>query len=210
MDIPVGVSWVLLAAFLALSLPPLVRLMRFDHGASPFATRNADLAEMLLAVAMAAMVSPIGGPIPAAGWETVLGGTAVWFAFAWFRALANQGWRGQGLVDHRHHGHHAISAIAMFLMIFAMPHANGGHGPWFTMSTMDSPVVREGEYSGVFLFFVVILVGYFMIDAAKSAVILIRGHQTRRKSHQSRFACRGLMGLGMTYMFISIVVVALP
>ncbi len=148
-------GWALTAAFAALALPCVLRLVRLDYARLGPAVRHGDLAELLLVVAMVAMLSPAGGPIPAAGWQAVLALTAGWFAAAW--------WRGHrsGCADH------ALSAAAMFYMVTAMPHGGMDHGPWLTMSTMDSglalPVVA------------VVAAGYFVVDAAWSGVGVVRG-----------------------------------
>jgi hypothetical protein len=192
MHIPDVVGWLLTGTFLLLAFPCLMRLVRFEHGAAVYATRNADLAELLLTLAMMAMVSPIGGPIPAAGWETMLGGAATWFLVAWFRSRA--GW---SLVDHRHDGHYGLSALAMLYMISAMPHNGAVHGPWFSMSTVDGP-------SRVILPIAVVVIGYFVVDAVRSGVLVARGRGKQSTGYASRFLCRSVMGLGMGYMFIAV------
>ncbi|SEF34513.1 protein of unknown function [Amycolatopsis pretoriensis] len=190
-------GWALTAAFAALALPCVLRLVRLDYVRLGAAVRHGDLAELLLVVAMVAMLSPVGGPIPAAGWQAVLALTAAWFAAAWWRG------RRSGCA------HHALSAAAMFYMVTAMPHGGMDHGPWLTMSTMDErlalPVVA------------VVAAGYFVADAAWAGVRAVRGAPgavvggeagmagvTRVRAGQaSRAMCRAAMGAGMGYMLLA-------
>ncbi|MFJ9778303.1 DUF5134 domain-containing protein [Amycolatopsis sp. NPDC101161] len=192
-------GWALTAAFAALALPCVLRLVRLDYTRLGVAVRHGDLAELLLVVAMVAMLSPVGGPIPAAGWQAVLALTAGWFAAAWWRG-------GRGCA------HHALSAAAMFYMVTAMPHGGMDHGPWLTMSTMDSrlalPVVA------------VVAAGYFVVDAAWSGVGVLRGAAGTapgemagvgvvtgaapvRAGQASRAVCRAAMGAGMGYLLLA-------
>src|SRR6266496_5120795 len=80
-----AVDWFLTVVFVVLALPCVLRLVRLDYVRLGQGVRNGDLAELLLVVAMVAMVSPVGGPIPAAGWLAVLALTVGWFAVDWWR-----------------------------------------------------------------------------------------------------------------------------
>ena len=131
---------------------------------------------------MVAMLSPVGGPIPAAGWQAVLVLTAGWFAVAW--------WRGAGCA------HHALSAAAMLYMVTAMPHGGMAHGPWLTMSTMDARLALP--------LVAVAAAGYFVVDAARTGVLAVRGRAvTGRSGQASRAVCRAVMGAGMGYMLLA-------
>ncbi|MGW4062284.1 DUF5134 domain-containing protein, partial [Amycolatopsis sp. NPDC004747] len=145
-------GWVLTAVFAALVLPCVLRLVRLDYARLGRGVRHGDLAELLLVVAMVAMFSPVGGPIPAAGWQAVLLLTTGWFAVAWWR--------------NRTCAHHALSAAAMLYMVTAMPHA-GDHGPWLTMPAMDARLALP--------LVAVVAAGYFVVDAAWSGVLVVRG-----------------------------------
>ncbi|MGW5718822.1 DUF5134 domain-containing protein [Amycolatopsis sp. NPDC003865] len=147
------VDWALTAVFAALALPCVVRLVRLDYARLGHGVRHGDLAELLLVVAMVAMFSPVGGPIPAAGWQAVLALAAGWFAVAWWRRRAC--------------AHHALSAAAMGYMVTAMPHQAAAHGPWLTMSTMDARLALP--------LVAVAAAGYFVIDAARTGVRVVRG-----------------------------------
>ncbi|MFI5610757.1 DUF5134 domain-containing protein [Amycolatopsis sp. NPDC051903] len=129
-------SWLLSAAFAALAWPPLHRLSRFTPG-----SRADDAVELLLCLAMIAMTSPVGGPVPAAGWEAVLLITL-----------------GRSLVSRRLH--HTASAATMLFMFTAMPMSmSGEHGPWLTM-----PALTRGWWTPVCY----AAAAWFLYEAARS------------------------------------------
>jgi hypothetical protein len=181
----VGVDWALTAVFGVLALPCVLRLVRLDYVRLGRGVRNSDLAELLLVVAMVAMFSPVGGPIPAAGWQAVLVLTAGWFAVAW--------WRGRSSSC----AHHALSAAAMLYMVTAMPHDGMIHGPWLTMSAMNTRLALP--------LVAVVAAAYFVIDAAWTGVLAVRNPQvvTDSPGHTSRAVCRVVMGTGMGYMLLA-------
>ncbi|MDX3193577.1 DUF5134 domain-containing protein [Streptomyces sp. MN03-5084-2B] len=190
------VDWVLTAVFAALVLPCVLRLVRLDYARLGHGVRHGDLAELLLVVAMVAMFSPVGGPIPAAGWQAVLALTTGWFAVAWWRS--------------RQCAHHALSAAAMLYMVTAMPHGGMDHGPWLTMATVDARLAVP--------LIAVAAAGYFVADAAWSGVLVVRGSvaagpapgpgsaasgAVAASGHASRAVCRAVMGAGMGYMLLA-------
>ncbi|MFD2396128.1 DUF5134 domain-containing protein [Prauserella oleivorans] len=81
MQIP-AIGWALTVAFLALTLPCVSRLVRLDYARLGAGVRHIDLAGLLMTLAMVAMVSPVGGPIPIAGWQALFLLTAGWFLAA--------------------------------------------------------------------------------------------------------------------------------
>ncbi|GAA1966161.1 DUF5134 domain-containing protein [Amycolatopsis minnesotensis] len=169
------VAWALTLGFALLVLPCAHRLAKLDHRDS---ARTGDLAELLMTVAMVAMVSPVGGPIPVAGWQAVLGLAACWFALVW--------WRGRRDAEVRacHGGHHAVTAAVMCYMVTAMPHTGHGSGPPGSLA-LPAVAIAAGAY--------------FAVDAAWSAVRAVHERPV------SRTACRGLMGAGMAYLlFVSL------
>jgi hypothetical protein len=185
------VDWALTALFAVLALPCVLRLVRLDYARLGPGIRHGDLAELLLVVAMVAMLSPVGGPIPAAGWQAVLALTAGWFAAAW--------WRGA-----RECAHHALSAAAMCYMVTAMPHADLDHGPWLTMATMGSRLALP--------LVAVAAAGYFVVDAVWSGLLALRGPVvagppasagTPGSGQTSRALCRVAMGAGMSYLLLA-------
>nr|WP_027927334.1 DUF5134 domain-containing protein [Amycolatopsis benzoatilytica] len=182
----VPLAWLLTALFALLALPCVFRLVKLDYVRLGDRVRNGDLAELLLVVAMVAMLSPVGGPIPAAGWQAVLVLTAGWFGYA--------AWRD------RSHGcaHHALSAAAMLYMVTAMPHGGMVHGPWLTMSTMDARLAWPAVGLAA--------VAYFAVDAVRSGVAAtrLRGIAVV-PGHLSRTWCRAAMGVGMGWMLLAAV-----
>jgi hypothetical protein len=178
------VDWALTVVFGVLALPCVLRLVRLDYVRLGRGVRNGDLAELLLVVAMVAMFSPVGGPIPAAGWQAVLVLTAGWFAASW--------WRG------RRWGcaHHALSAAAMLYLVSAMPH-DGMAGPWLTMSAMATPPALP--------LVAVAAAAYFVVDAVWTGVLVVRNPPvvTDPPGHTSRAVCRVVMGAGMGYMLLA-------
>src|ERR1041384_7803457 len=66
---PEWLRWLLTGAFLAVAAYCVVRLGGANAG-YPGCARAVDLAHVLMGIGMAVMVSPIGGPLPHAGWET--------------------------------------------------------------------------------------------------------------------------------------------
>jgi hypothetical protein len=177
------VAWAMTAVFALLTLPCVLRLVRLDYGRLGPAVRHGDLAELLLVVAMVAMLSPVGGPIPAAGWQAVLVLTAGWFGVSW--------WKGRRS-GHASCGHHAVSAAAMLFMVTFMPHGTVSHGPWLTMSG-PSPALWLSLVFGV-------VAGYFAVDAVRAGISAVRG--ARPDGQVSRSVCRVVMGVGMGYMFV--------
>src|ERR1044072_2221055 len=78
--------WSATAAFLTIAGYCVARLAAAHRapGGYPGRHRAVDLAHVLTGVGMAAMASPVGGPLPPAGWQTVFLFLAVWFAGSWW------------------------------------------------------------------------------------------------------------------------------
>lgn len=124
--------WSATVAFLTIAGYCVARLAAAHRAPEGYPGRHraVDLAHVLMGVGMAAMASPVGGPLPPAGWQTVFLLLAVWFAGSWWRARRvvrvetdDLGWHAGGL-------HHAIGALAMLYMLAAMPHAGHDQSPW--------------------------------------------------------------------------------
>ncbi|MEC3977130.1 DUF5134 domain-containing protein [Amycolatopsis sp. H20-H5] len=191
---PVVVAWILTVLVGLLALPCVLRLARLDYVRLGQRVRNGDVAELLLVFAMVAMLSPVGGPVPAAGWQAVFALTAAWFAISWWR-----GRRPGGL--HQAHGqcsHHAISALAMLAMLTAMPHGGAAHGPWLTMSAMAAPAGPAWPVLAI------AAAAYFAVDAVRAGVLAVRAEGYRGPDGLvSRAVCRSVMGVGMGYMLLA-------
>jgi hypothetical protein len=179
-----AVGWLLTLLFAGLAWPCLSRLIRLDYVRLGQAARNGDLAELLLVVAMVSMLSPVGGPIPAAGWQAVLVLTTGWFAFAW--------WRGRR-AGSANCGHHALSAAAMLYMVTAAPHTADTHGPWLNMSTMDTRLAWPAV--------AVLVAAYFAFDAGRTLFSLRANIGS--SGDTSRAVCRTVMGAGMGYVLLA-------
>jgi hypothetical protein len=189
---PVVVAWILTVVFLLITFPCVHRLVRLDYTRFDPALRANDLAELMLALAMVAMLSPVGGPIPAAGWQAVFALTTGWFAVSWWRC------RGEKTDCRRHSAHHALSAAVMYAMLTVMPHGHDAHGPWLNMSTMEVPAGAGWAVVAV------AAAAYFAVDAARWAVRAVRLADNGQvpPGFASRAVSRSVMGLGMGYMLV--------
>jgi hypothetical protein len=187
----VAVSWALTLVFLVLILPCVLRLVRLDYVRLGHATRNGDVAELLLVSAMVAMFSPIGGPIPAAGWEAIFLLAGSWSLVVWWHARSASG----QAAPHGRCAHHALSAATMLYMIAAMPRGDMTHGPWLTMSAMGAGSLAWPAVAAL-------AAGYFVLDAARSGLLAFRRRLDAEAGFASRAVCRSAMGLGMGYMLV--------
>jgi hypothetical protein len=121
--------WTCTAAFLAVAGYCVARLVAAARAPADYqgCHRAVDVAHVLMGVGMAAMVSPVGGPLPMAAWQTVYLLMTGWFVGAWWRARGTTvwhgGWHSGGL-------HHALAAVAMFYLLTAMPHSGHQSAPW--------------------------------------------------------------------------------
>lgn len=158
-------GWLGTAVFLAVAGYCVARLVVAARAPEkyPGSHRTVDMAHVLMAVGMAVMLSPVGGPLPMAGWQTVFLLMTVWFTGSWWRSRGTDGdgwhggWHGNGL-------HHAIASAAMLYMLMAMPHGGHSGAPWMSgglgteMAGMAMPVVGW------------VLAAYFLA----TAVVLVR------------------------------------
>jgi hypothetical protein len=152
--------WASTAAFLTVAGYCVARLVAAARVPAEYRGhhRAVDVAHVLMGVGMAAMASPVGGPLPMAAWQTVFLLMTVWFVGSWVAERRGErsgpvGWHGGGL-------HHAVAAVAMVYMLTAMPH--GGHhrsAPWLAGWT-------DGGVAGMALPLVGwVLAGYFLVTA---------------------------------------------
>ena len=108
----------------------------------PGCHRAVDTAHVLMAVGMAAMASPVGGPLPVAGWQAIFLLMTGWFVGSWWleRGVVAPpgGWHGGGL-------HHAAAGAAMLYMLSAGSHSMEHlSAPWMPghVPGLAWPVVR--------------------------------------------------------------------
>jgi hypothetical protein len=159
-----SLGWLGTAVFVAVAGYCVARLVAAARTpeAYPGRHRAVDVAHVLMAVGMAAMLSPVGGPLPMAAWQTVFLLLTAWFAGSWWQSRGaddrwHGGWHGNGL-------HHALGAAAMLYMLTAMPHSGHAGAPWLAgglgpdMTGLALPVVGW------------VLAAYFLA----SAVVLVR------------------------------------
>lgn len=124
--------WAVTAAFLAVAGYGVARLVAANRAPAgyPGSHRALDTAHVLMGVGMAAMASPVGGPLPVAAWQTIFLLMTAWFVGCWWQArrdptpTAPDGWHGNAL-------HHALAGAAMLYMLSAVPHEVGHpSSPW--------------------------------------------------------------------------------
>ncbi|MBA0127023.1 DUF5134 domain-containing protein [Haloechinothrix sp. YIM 98757] len=173
MDAPDPVLWMLSAYFLVIAAPSAYRLVAAHPGAPPRheVDRGDEVAEVLMALGMFAMVSPVGGPIPHAGWEAVFVVAAVWLAARWFRLLRARAGPGCGHGHVRSQcGHHAVGTAVMFYMFAGMAgdgHAGHDTQPWLVLAGHEGSLVLTP--------LAVAAATYFLVDIVLCGVRCVRG-----------------------------------
>jgi hypothetical protein len=192
---PSWLRWVLAAAFLAVAGYCVARLVAAHRVPARYrgCHRALDVAHLVMGLGMAAMCSPIGGPVPAAGWQTAFFLIAVWFlGAAWYRwrtgVVAEPiGWHG-GV-------HHAVAAIAMLYMLSAMPDAHHMSVAW--MGAMPAPTGLLGWFFvAYFACYAVTFLFRTRSAAADVPAILLAPRVTA--------GCQLIMALGAGYLLVPI------
>lgn len=197
MSTDTALRWISTAAFLAVAGYCVARLVAASRAPAgyPGCHRVVDMAHVLMATGMAAMASPVGGPLPMAGWQTIFLIMTVWFAGSWWHQRRGGGvpvpggWHGSGL-------HHAVAGLAMLYMLTAMPH-NDGSSPW--MSGHIGPGMALPILGWV-------LVGYFLV----SGVLLVARTSWRPTIGASILlaprltaTCQATLALGNGYLLVA-------
>ncbi|MDV6014186.1 DUF5134 domain-containing protein [Haloechinothrix sp. LS1_15] len=207
MDAPEPVLWGLSVLFLAIAAASLARLV-IAHPHSPLwgrVRREDEVAELLMALGMLAMVSPVGGPIPQAGWEAAFVVAALWLGVLWLREVRAS--CGSGCARSRC-GHHAIGAAVMVYMFAGMvghgDHAAHEAGPWLTMAGHEGTLVLAPLAFAA--------AGYFFVDTAMCVVRCVRGPRAEIPEPVpvvlrlgTRELGRGAMSVGMAGMLLAMV-----
>jgi hypothetical protein len=199
---PAWLRWVFAAAFLAVAGYCVLRLVAAQRAPAAYrgCHRAVDMAHLLLGAGMAVMCSPVGGPVPAAGWQTVFLLVAAWFLGSALHRVRTGaplepiGWHGGGV-------HHAVAAVAMLYMLTGMPHDTGHMTlPWLTgMSSWDTGIPVVGWlFAAYFAGQAVLLAPRTLRAAAPTSVpgILAAPRVTA--------ACQVIMAAGMGYLIVPI------
>lgn len=167
-------GWMCTAAFLAVAGYAVARLVTACR--SPGSTgchRAVDTAHVLMALGMAVMCSPVGGPLPMAGWQTVFLLLTAWFLV---RREPVAGWHGSGL-------HHAVGGLAMLYMLTAVPHsAHAMASAWSPRMSGDQAALPMVGW---------VFVAYFAVQAVRLAVVGLRSD-----THRVAAGCQGVMAAG--------------
>jgi hypothetical protein len=197
-----SLRWVCTAAFLAVAGYCVVRLVVAARAPESYrgCHRAVDLAHVLMAVGMAAMASPVGGPLPMPAWQTVFLLMAAWFVGAWWRSRGTAAWHGGW---HGSDLHHAVAALAMLYMLTAMPHGTHSAAPWLS----DGFTGHGGMLLPVAGW---ALAGYFLVWA----VVLVRprvpagpaGLPPALTASRLLAACQATMAAGTSGMLIAMLV----
>jgi hypothetical protein len=198
---PSWLRWVSAAVFLAVAGYCVVRLVAAHRAPASYrgCHRALDVAHLVMGLGMAVMASPIGGPVPAAGWQTAYLLIACWFlGSAWRRwrtgtVVEPIGWHGGGL-------HHAVAALAMLYMLVAMP-GDGHHMSVAWMSPMPPP--QAGLFGWIFAGY---FVGYAIIlgPVALRSVAAPNPIPTVLAAPRVATGCQLIMALGTAYLLAPI------
>jgi hypothetical protein len=156
-------SWIfyLLAAVMlvvaAVSAARLVAAQPWRHGSVIIDT---DVAHLLMAIAMAGVLTPGLGTLPTAAWEVVFGLMIVWFAFRVVRDARANGVRA---LAGGHCAPHLVHSGAMLYMFLGMTSAVGAMAGMPGMSAGSSSMLMLSDPALVFVF-ALILIGYSIWD----------------------------------------------
>lgn len=157
---PSWLGWLLTAAMLAVVVHGVVRFAVACRTPEVYSgTRRAsDVAQILMGAGMAVMCSPVGGPLPMAGWQTVFLVIATWSAGSWYWRQREER-RCQASKDGWPVGppHHAVAAAAMLYMLVAMPHGTDDTTATWTSHQPDAAIALPAVSWA--------LAGYFLVTA---------------------------------------------
>ncbi len=198
---PSWLRWVFAAVFLAVAGYCVARLVAAHRVSASYrgCHRALDVAHLVMGLGMAVMASPVGGPVPAAGWQTAFLLIAGWFlGSAWRRwrtgaVVEPIGWHGGGL-------HHAVAALAMLYMLVAMP-GDGHHMSVAWMSRMPPP--QAGLFGWIFT-------GYFVGSAIILGSVAVRSVAAPNPipavlaAPRVATGCQLIMALGTAYLLAPI------
>jgi Domain of unknown function (DUF5134) len=200
---PSWLRWGFVAAFLAVAGYSVVRLVAAHRATANYrgCHRALDVAHLVMGAGMAAMLSPAGGPIPAAGWQTAFVLLAAWFlGSAWHcRRTGSRaepiGWHGGGL-------HHAIAALAMLYMLSGGP-ADGSHRamPWMHAHQTGLEVAPLSWVLAAYFAGCAVVFGPRLVRAPEPAGARI---PALLRAPRITATCQVAMALGMAYMIVPV------
>ncbi len=151
---------VLMLVVAAVSAGRLVVAQPWRRGAQGAALADIDVAHLLMAIAMAGMLTASLQTLPNGAWEVIFGALTAWFAYRVTRDLQVSGVRA---LAGGHCAPHLIHAAAMLYMFLALttPAAHGSG-----MSGMGGAAGTMGTLSLPFLAFIfaLALIGYSIWD----------------------------------------------
>jgi hypothetical protein len=171
---PTSLGWLLTVALLAVAGYAIAQLAAASRTAAVHGCdRPVHTAHAVMALGMAVMCSPVGGPLPMAGWLTVFVLLTAWFLV---RREPAASWHGGGV-------QHAIAGLAMIYMLSAVPHS--AHA----MSSAWSPRMSAGGAALPLLGWA--FVAYFTVQVVRLAPLIARPGSLRIAA-----ACQCVMALG--------------
>lgn len=191
---PSWVRWILAAAFLAVAGYCVVRLAAAHRvpGRYRGCHRALDVAHLIMGLGMAVMCSPIGGPLPAAAWQTAFFVIAAWFLGSYVHSRRT-GFRAEPIGWHGGALHHALAALAMLYMLSGMPDAHHMSVAW--MPGMPAPTgLLAWLLAAYFLTYALILTTRPRPAAAPLPAILTAPRITT--------TCQLIMTLGTGYLLL--------
>jgi hypothetical protein len=198
---PSWLGWPLAGVFLAVAGYCVVRLVAAHRVPAGYGGchRALDVAHLVMAAGMAVMCSPVGGPVPAAGWQTAFVLLAAWFlGSAGYRLRTGVrsepiGWHGAG-------PHHAVAALAMLYMLSSMPDdARQMAMPWMTAHHAAAGFPLAGWALAAYFAGYAVVLGPRLLRPPPTT-----GPRVPPVLSGPRIAatCQLTMALGMSYLFL--------
>lgn len=198
MGAPEPVLWALAVYFGALAVPPALRLVRGHPAAALRCQVNPgdEAADLLMALGMLAMVSPVGAPVPPAGWLAVFALAAAWSAAEWVRVRLRRTETAPCVAPQC--GHHAVMACAMLVMFAAMA-THAGADPW--------PALAQHASGTTPALLVIPAATYCFVDIARCGARIARPATTRALplvfQSRTRWTARAGMSAAMGAMLLA-------